>query len=771
MRKGIGLSLFESFFIASALPTNIETGTYQPSLVVLSYIVASFAAYTALSLTQQLSVATSAQERRLLHWGGAFAMGAGIWSMHFIGMLSYKMRMVITYDPSLTVLSLLIAISVAYIALSIAARKNLSLRPLLVAAVVMGFGICGMHYTGMAAMQMDADLRYLPDIFLLSVGIAIIASAAAIWMAFKFARSDRKYRSLYQIAAALIMGAAICGMHYTGMFAAVFMPYADCRYDQQQDFNMLAIAVAAFTAIILGLALSLGAYRRAQAEKALFMSENKLRTIIEGALDAIISMDSQGNVTEWNKQAEQIFGWSRQDAMGNELADLIIPPAYREAHRQGMQRFLTSGTGPLLNRRIEVEGLNNRQETIPIELSISAQKLNRDYQFTAFVRDITERKQAESRLQASEAKLRAVVEHTVDGIITINAHGFIHTFNPACERIFGYKAEEVRGKNIKILMPEPYHSQHDGYIARYTETKEGKIIGTAGRELLAKRKDGSIFPMDLSISAFQVEGKQYFSGIIRDITDRKKAEESIMRYTQDLERSNRELDDFAHIASHDLKEPLRGIHNHARFLMEDNEGKLDQESTNRLHRLIYLSQRMEKLVNDLLYFSRLGRQALAVQLTDINDVVRDIESTIDVFLKENNARIIVAGPLPTIRCDKPRVAEVFRNLITNAVKYTETKEKTVEIGFLDNHVKVNGKQRRNVFYVKDNGRGIDPQFHEEIFRIFRRLQSTTGEQEEGTGAGLTFVKKIVERHGGEIWVESALDQGATFYFTLEKNIL
>ncbi len=385
----------------------------------------------------------------------------------------------------------------------------------------------------------------------------------------------------------------------------------------------------------------------------------------------------------------------------------------------------------------------------------------------AFQQKVEETRRATAQVKASENRLRAVVDNALNGIISINRQGLIETFNPRCELIFGYKAEEVIGKNIKMLMPEPYHSEHDGYLRHYLDTGDAKIIGTAGREVRARRKDGSIFPMDLSVSSFELEDGQHFSGIIRDITDRKLAEQALKDYMSALERSNKELDDFAYIASHDLKEPLRGIHNHSRFLLEDNQEKLDDESTKKLNRLVYLSQRMERLVNDLLYFSRLGRQDLAVQPTDINEVIHDIRNTLDTFLIERKARIHTPTPLPTITCDKPRITELFRNLITNAVKYNDKPKKAVEIGFLETHASPEGVLHRHVFYVKDDGKGIAPEFHEEIFRIFKRLQSSIDAAEEGTGVGLTFVKKIVERHGGKIWLESKPGQGTVFYFTLE----
>lgn len=386
----------------------------------------------------------------------------------------------------------------------------------------------------------------------------------------------------------------------------------------------------------------------------------------------------------------------------------------------------------------------------------------------AFQQNLEDIKKTAAELDRSENHLRAVVDHTLDGLITIDAKGAIKSFNLACERIFGYAATEVIGQNVKVLMPEPYHGEHDGYLSRYLQTGEAHIIGTPGREVSARRKDGSIFPIDLSISSFVSGDGQHFSGIIRDITARKEAELALATYTHALERSNKELDDFAYIASHDLKEPLRGIHNHSRFLLEDNTDKLDEESVGRLNRVVFLSQRMERLVNDLLYFSRLGRQELAIQAADLNIVIADIESTLEHFLGERSARIVTAEKLPVVTCDKPRVTELFRNLITNAVKYNDKADPTVEIGYLPSKSVPDGSIRQKVFFVKDNGLGIQPEFHQEIFRIFKRLQASK-EPEEGTGVGLTFVKKIVERHGGEIWLESEPGKGTTFYFTLEAS--
>lgn len=234
---------------------------------------------------------------------------------------------------------------------------------------------------------------------------------------------------------------------------------------------------------------------------------------------------------------------------------------------------------------------------------------------------------------------------------------------------------------------------------------------------------------------------------------------------KELERSNRELDDFAYIASHDLKEPLRAVFNHATFLLEDYEERLDEDGRKRLHRLIMLSRRMQKLIGDLLYFSRLGRGDLAKEAVDLDDVIADVEASLAESLQRRNVKLVVAAPLPAVRGHRPHMTALFQNLICNAMKYNDSEEKSIEIGCMP--AQQSGEvMAYDRFYVRDNGIGIDEPFKDDVFRIFKRLNSDQA-YGEGTGAGLSFVKKIVESHGGTIWLTSTLGEGTTFFFTLE----
>lgn len=248
------------------------------------------------------------------------------------------------------------------------------------------------------------------------------------------------------------------------------------------------------------------------------------------------------------------------------------------------------------------------------------------------------------------------------------------------------------------------------------------------------------------------------------ISERKSAEAKLIAYTGELEHINRQLDDFVHIASHDLKEPLRGLILQASFLLDDLGEEVNDDARKRLRRMIDLGQHMGHLVDDLLHFSRLSREKSSQQEINPEAIIERIRSMAESWLAERNARIAVVAPLPRLKGDGTAMTEVFRNLITNAVKYNDKDEPVVEVGFLQ-HLHSPGGVVNAVFYVRDNGIGIDPQYHDEIFHIFRRLPDAVRYDQSGTGAGLTFVKKIIERHDGRIWLESAPGKGSVFYFT------
>lgn len=249
----------------------------------------------------------------------------------------------------------------------------------------------------------------------------------------------------------------------------------------------------------------------------------------------------------------------------------------------------------------------------------------------------------------------------------------------------------------------------------------------------------------------------------QELSERQRAEQELEVRNEELHQSNKELDDFAYIASHDLKEPLRGIHNFSNFLLEDYGDKLDEEGKSKLETLTRLSRRMEILIDSLLHFSRLGRVDLAMDQVDLNKVVEETVDSLGISLNQEKVEVRVPKRLPSVRADRVRIGEIFYNLIVNAMRYNDKPEKWIEIGAIEN-----GAGAPPVFYVRDNGIGIPEKHQEAVFRIFKRLHGRD-KYGGGTGAGLTIVKKIVERHHGRIWLESSPGEGTTFFFTLQEG--
>ena len=374
-------------------------------------------------------------------------------------------------------------------------------------------------------------------------------------------------------------------------------------------------------------------------------------------------------------------------------------------------------------------------------------------------------------LEAGAACALAIVASAIDGIITISDHGDIETINNATESIFGYSEEELLGRNVKMLMPEPYHSQHDQYLDNYRTTGVKRIIGI-GREVVGKRKDGTLFPLDLAITEAKVDGKTLFVGTVRDITERKaieteirtlneQLEERVNERTAELTASNTELDSFAYSVSHDLRAPLRHIDGFVDLLRASTKGKLDEKSTHYLDTVADSARRMGMLVDDLLAFSRMSRVELARQSFDMNEVIKDVIDQLQPEIAERSIDWQIAK-LPTAKGDRALMGMVWTNLIQNAVKFTRTRDPAIiQIGS-----QTDG-QDFHAYFIRDNGVGFDEKYASNLFGVFQRLHRQ--EDFEGTGIGLASIRRIIQRHGGSTWAEAALDKGAAFYFTLPKG--
>src|SRR6266849_2864517 len=391
-------------------PDLVMVGSYDFRLVALSVVIAVLASYAALDLAGRV---TSARGGTRILWlsGGATAMGIGIWSMHYFGMLAFRLPIPVQYDWPTVLLSLLAAILASAVALFVVSRHKMGLFRALVGSIFMGGGIAAMHYIGMAAMRLPAMCRYSPALLTLSVVLAIVISFVALWLTFYF-RGETTAWAWRKAVSALVMGAAIPVMHYTGMAAASFTPSLLAHQDLSHAVSVSSLGLTGITVVtvmVLGLVLLTSLVDRRFSVQALELesSEQRYRQMVETALDAFVGTDSNGLITDWNAQAETIFGWPRSETIGQVLAQVIVPGLYPDAHIQGLRHFLASGEGPVLNKRLETTALHRDGREFPVELTISAIRTGEARRFAAFVRDITERKRSEQELIAAKEAAEA----------------------------------------------------------------------------------------------------------------------------------------------------------------------------------------------------------------------------------------------------------------------------------------------------------------------------------------------------------------------------
>jgi PAS domain S-box-containing protein len=379
----------------------------------------------------------------------------------------------------------------------------------------------------------------------------------------------------------------------------------------------------------------------------------------------------------------------------------------------------------------------------------------------------------ENDLSEIRQRLRAVFETVCEGIITIDHRGIIDTANEAAGRLFGYAVEELAGKNVKTLMPDPYRSEHDQYISNYLDTGIAKIIGI-GREVVGLKRDGTVFPLYLSVSEVVFDHRKLFTGFVQDLTERKaheakeaqwreELERRVRQRTEELDLANQELEHFTFTISHDLRTPLRGIRNYVDFLREDLEGRIEGESLEDLRRLGQAADELELMVQQILEYSRIGRSEIGIEHVDVNELIGSIRSALNPPLRE---AIRMEGRLPGLWAPRSLLRQIFQNLIENALRYNQSESPQVSIrASLEEARKESPPQW--IFDIQDNGIGIDPRYHEKVFGMFQRLHSQS--DYPGTGIGLTAVRKAVQFLNGRIEIESRPGEGTRFRILIPER--
>jgi PAS domain S-box-containing protein len=496
---------------------------------------------------------------------------------------------------------------------------------------------------------------------------------------------------------------------------------------------------------------------RKEAEKHLARMEGRYRGLLEAAPDAMVVVNAGGEIVLLNLQAEKQFGYSRDELIAQKVTN-IIPNGFAERLIADGLRSAADALAQQIGTGIELTARRKNGSEFPIELMLSPLESAEGILVTAAIRDISVRKEAEKHLARMEGRYRGLLEAAPDSMVVVNQSGEIILVNAQAEKKFGYRRDELLGRKIKSIIPEGFAERLIADALRSAEDALAQQIGT-GIELTGERRDGTPFPIELMLSPLESAEGILVTVAIRDITLRKAAEAHLLVKLEELKRSNEELGQFAYVASHDLQEPLRMVASYTQLLSKRYKGKLDSDADEFISFAVDGANRMQRLIQDLLAYSRVeskGRDLLDTSSEQaLQQAMRYLRGAI-----EDSGALVTHDPLPHVLADEMQLTQLFQNIVGNAIKYQNPGVPKVHI------TAVKSGLDRWVFSVKDNGLGIDPQYFEKIFGMFQRLHKR--EEFTGTGIGLAICKKIVERHGGSISVESQPGQGSTFRFELAR---
>ena len=470
---------------------------------------------------------------------------------------------------------------------------------------------------------------------------------------------------------------------------------------------------------------------RKWSEKALIESEMKFRSFVETSNDLVFRLNKAGNIIYMSPKIKDLFEYHPDELIGKHFG--TITP--KEDIPKAAKAFKKVLTGKSI-KNFEINQKDSAGQIIPMEINaVPAKKDGKIVGLQGIMRDITERKRVEAVQKQSEERLRKLIEKNVDAIIIVNKNNIVRFINPAAEKLFGQKKEKFLGTEF-------------GFPLTGGETTEIEILA----------RKGEIAVAEMRVVEIEWEGEMAYLASLRDMTERKKADEKLKQTADELEQSNRELEQFAYVASHDLQEPLRAISGYMQLLERRYTDKLGEDAKQLITRAIGAVMRMKALIEGLLDYSRVGTRGKPFTLIDSSNIFDKAVANLQATIKESHA-VITHDSLPEVMGDGVQWIQLFQNLIGNAIKFRGDRKPEIHIGA--EYQKECGEW---LFSVRDNGIGIESQYAERIFQIFQRLH--TSSDYPGTGIGLAVCKKIVERHGGRIWVESELGSGTTFLFTV-----
>jgi PAS domain S-box-containing protein len=484
--------------------------------------------------------------------------------------------------------------------------------------------------------------------------------------------------------------------------------------------------------------------------------EAKFRDLLESTPDAIVMVNITGRIVLINSQAERVFGYQRAELLG-EPVEMLLPNRYRAAHHGHRSGFFAQPRTRTMGAGLDLYGLRRNGEEFPVEISLSPLETEEGTMVMSAVRDITDRRKAEQ-------KFRSLLEAAPDAMVIIDHAGKIQRVNSQTEKLFGYKREELLGQLVEILVPERFRAKHPGHRNAFFAQPQARSMGV-GLELYGLRRDGTEFPVEISLSPLETEEGLFVSSAIRDVTDRKRFESALQQKNVELANANQAKDSFLANMSHELRTPLNAIIGFTGTLLMKLPGPLTIDQDKQLRTVQSSARHLLALINDLLDVAKIdaGKTDMHIEAVDCQEVMEEVISALRP--EANRKGLTFEASMPAtelvIQTDRRALRQIVLNLANNAIKFTE--HGSVHIALTQGEM--NGVKSVEIS-VSDTGKGISVEDQTKLFEPFTQVDVSRKRASEGTGLGLHLSRKLAELLGGRIVVRSEYGKGSTFTLTL-----